>query len=241
MDFFFFFFFLLSSPLSPFPLLTKPADPLPENEAIPAAGQRPGAVSSQHFLARRGWRPAPSPPGPSRAPAAPRPAGGGDLLAALPPLPAAGGGRRYELPPPRDPPSPGAAPAFRTPGGGLDKSTPSAKKAAARSLSPPPSRPVPAGCSGRCEGTGRRRGSGGGAAEAASGERTGSRARGTSAPRQGRHGRGGRKGRRALSPARKSHRRPSLFSQHFIGGCWVSISSFHPREKARHPLPRRKN
>lgn len=46
-----------------------------------------------------------------------------------------------------------------------------------------------------------------------------------------------REGRRALSPALKSHRRPSLFSQHFIGGCFISISSFHPREKTHHPPP----
>lgn len=45
--------------------------------------------------------------------------------------------------------------------------------------------------------------------------------------------------RRALSLALKSHSRPSLFSQHFIGGRCAPISSFHPREKTHHPLPRR--
>lgn len=135
-------------------------------------------------------------------------------------------------------------------GGELHKSTTSAKKSG-RPRSPPPWpgwQPVLP--EGRCEGDGWRGGKeaegeragrglqpGGGRQRAAA--VSGNLGRGvlrSAGTHRGRH-QARREGRRALSPALKSHRRPSLFSQHFIGGCFISISSFHPREKTHHPPP----
>lgn len=134
-------------------------------------------------------------------------------------------------------------------GGEHHKSTTSAKKAAARFL-PRPSREralpgsqgATRGWRSRKEAEGEREngpgasrggGEGGERAEAVSGNLT-RRVLRSASTHQGRHRRAGKEG--TLSRTEESQTSLS-FSQHFIGGCLTSISSFHPREKTHHPPP----